>query len=63
MLVQNLRNQNAQILSEDEMMKNALLSLNKTESIPGSIRKAEHFLPMLRKLILYFEDKMKSREL
>ena len=33
------------------------------ESIPGNIRKANHFLPVLRKLIVYFKDLLNSREL
>jgi DNA excision repair protein ERCC-2 len=33
------------------------------EAIPGNIRKAEHFLPLLKKLIIYFRDLMKSKEL
>ena len=33
------------------------------ESVPGSIRKAEHFLPMLRKLIVYFKKLLSSNEL
>lgn len=31
--------------------------------MPGSIRKAEHFLPMLRKLIVYFKKLLSSNEL
>ena len=33
------------------------------ESMPGNIRKAEHFLPLLKKLIIFFKDLMKSKEL
>ena len=33
------------------------------ESIPGSIRKAQHFLPMLRKLIVYLKGKLALRDL
>jgi len=33
------------------------------EAIPGNIRKAEHFLPLLKKLIIYFKELMKSKEL
>jgi len=33
------------------------------ESIPGSIRKAKHFLPVLRKLIVFLKDKLSSTQL
>lgn len=33
------------------------------DGIPGNIRKAEHFLPLLKKLIVYFRDLLKSKEL
>lgn len=33
------------------------------ESIPGSIRKAEHFLPMLRKLIVYLKELLSKKQL
>ena len=33
------------------------------ESIPGCIRKAEHFLPMLRKLIVYLKGKLSTNQL
>ena len=33
------------------------------EAIPGNIRKAEHFLPVMRKVIVFFKELMKSREL
>jgi DNA excision repair protein ERCC-2 len=32
------------------------------EPIPGNIRKAEHFLPFLRKLIVYFKKIMSTKE-
>ena len=33
------------------------------ESVPGSIRKAEHFLPMLKKLIVYLKKKLEEKSL
>lgn len=33
------------------------------EAIPGNIRKADHFLPVLRKLIVYFKKLLSEKEL
>lgn len=33
------------------------------ESIPGSIRKAQHFLPMLRKVIVYLKGLLSTTQL
>ena len=32
------------------------------ESIPGNMRKAEHFLPTLRKLIVYLKELLRSKQ-
>ena len=52
------------IKSEDEMYSNPILQKDIIkESVPGSIRKAEHFLPMLRKLIVYLKKMLSSTQL
>jgi DNA excision repair protein ERCC-2 len=62
-LVHRLANKKV-ITSEQEMLSNPILQQEVTvESIPGNIRKATHFLPVLRKLIVYFKDLLNSREL
>ena len=33
------------------------------EAIPGNIRKAEHFLPVLKKIIVYLKKLMSEREI
>lgn len=33
------------------------------ESIPGSIRKAQHFLPVLRKIIVYLKALLSTNQL
>ena len=33
------------------------------EAVPGNIRKADHFLPVLRKLIVFFKKLLDSKEL
>jgi len=33
------------------------------EAMPGNIRKASHFLPFLRKLIVYFKKLLSTKEL
>lgn len=46
------------------MMKHPILQSDIIqEAIPGNIRKAEHFLPVMRKVIVFFKELMKSREL
>lgn len=32
------------------------------EAVPGSIRKAEHFLNFMRRIIVYLKDELKTRE-
>jgi DNA excision repair protein ERCC-2 len=52
------------IKSEDEMLSHPLLNRDILEErIPGNIRKAEHFMPVLRKLIVYFKQKLATKEL
>lgn len=52
------------IKSEDEMYSHPVLQKDIVrEAIPGSIRKAEYFLPMLRKLIVYLKKKLSSTKL
>lgn len=52
------------ISSEQEMLSHPILQNDVIrEAIPGNIRKAEHFLPLLKKLIIYFKELMKSKEL
>ena len=59
-LVRGLAQQNT-IKSENEMLSHPILQKDVLkESIPGSIRKAEHFVPMLRKLIVYLKEKLSS---
>jgi len=46
------------------MLQNPILQRDIVkESVPGSIRKAEHFLPMLRKLIVYLKKLLSSTQL
>ena len=55
---------NKVITSEQEMLSNPVLTQElKTQSIPGNMRRATHFLPVLRKLIVYFKDLLNSKEL
>ena len=59
-LVRGLAQQNT-IKSENEMLSHPILQKDVLkESVPGSIRKAEHFVPMLRKLIVYLKEKLSS---
>ena len=52
------------IKSESEMYQHPILQNDIVkESMPGSIRKAEHFLPMLRKLIVYLKGLLQSTQL
>ena len=52
------------IKSELEVYQNPVLQRDIIkESIPGSIRKAEHFLPMLRKLIVYLKELLSKKQL
>lgn len=52
------------IKSESEMLHHPILSTSVIkEAIPGNIRKAEHFLPVLRKLIVYFKKLIADREI
>ena len=50
--------------SEHEVMAHPILAndLSK-EAVPGNIRKADHFLPVLRKLIVFFKKLLDSKEL
>ena len=32
------------------------------ESMPGNIRKADHFLSFMRRIVVYLKDKLSSRE-
>lgn len=62
-LVKGLAEQNI-IKSEEEMLSHPILQKDIVkESIPGNIRKAKHFLPMLRKLIVFFKEKLNSTQL
>ena len=50
------------IRAETEILMQPVLSREIIEEgVPGNIRKAEHFLPMLRKLVLYLKELMKER--
>ena len=45
-------------------MAHPLLTNNLSkEAVPGNIRKAVHFLPVLRKLIVFFKKLLDSKEL
>ena len=62
-LVGRLAQQNV-ISSEKEMLSHPILTQDlKEEAVPGSIRKADHFLPVLRKLIVCFKHLLNSKEL
>ena len=51
------------IKSEQEVLSHPILQKDIIkESLPGSIRKAEHFLPVLRKLIVYLKKLLSHRE-
>ena len=61
-LVQRLARQTV-ISGEAEMLSNPILTHDLLqESIPGNMRRAEHFLPVLRKLIVCFKDLLHSKD-
>jgi DNA excision repair protein ERCC-2 len=50
------------IRAETELLMQPVLARDMIEEgVPGNIRKAEHFLPVLRKLVLYLKELMKER--
>lgn len=50
-------------LSESELLAHPLLQTDVLqEAIPGSIRKAEHFLNFMRRIIIYLKEELKSKE-
>lgn len=52
------------IKSEMEMLSHPIIQKEVIkEAIPGNIRKADHFLPVLRKLIVYFKKLLSAKEL
>ena len=62
-LVSRLASQNV-ISSESEVLSHPILANDLSrEAVPGNIRKADHFLPVLRKLIVYFKKLLDRKEL
>ena len=60
-LVQGLAKEKI-IKSESEVLSHPILQKDIVkEAVPGGIRKAEHFLPMLRKIIVYLKKLMQEK--
>ena len=54
----------SEVISEKEMLSNPILTQDlSTESIPGNMRRATHFLPVLRKLIVFFKDLLNTKDM
>lgn len=52
------------VRTEHEMLQHPILQKDVLkEAIPGNIRKADHFLPVLRKLIVYFKKVMQEKQI
>lgn len=51
---------NIQMLADNRLASPLLSSDIVEESIPGSIRKAEHFVAFLKKIVLYFKNQLKN---
>ena len=50
------------IKSETEMFQNPILDRDLVkEAIPGNIRKAEHFLPILKKIIIFLKKLLSEK--
>jgi DNA excision repair protein ERCC-2 len=48
---------------EKDLLANPLVSADViTEAIPGSIRKADHFIAFMRRIVVYLKNELKSRE-
>jgi len=63
MLVKSLAHTDI-IRSEDEMLQHPILQKDIiNEAIPGNIRKADHFIPVLRKLIVYLKKLMLEKQI
>jgi len=64
-LVKGLVDQDTKgILSERELLAHPLIEKDVIkEAIPGNIRKADHFLAFLRRIIAYLKEELKSKEL
>lgn len=62
-LVQKVASKNGvTIASENEMLAHPIMQQDVVEEgIPGNIRKADHFMPVLKKLIVYFKKMMQEK--
>ena len=52
------------VLSEHSLLAHPLLSSDVLkEAIPGNIRKADHFLSFMRRILVYLSEELQTKEL